>query len=94
MQQPQMQIDLSKTVGIKCSECGSNFFDQTMIIRQVSRLYTGASEDQPVIVPVFLCHHCGAPLKKYFPAGMEDVERDLGLTLVDETEPKTVKLYQ
>lgn len=93
MQQPQVEIDLSKTAGIKCS-CGSHFFDQTVLIRKISRLYTGAPQDQHTLVPVFVCHSCQLPLKEFFPTGMADVEGDLGLVKPSEIDnSKTVKLF-
>ena len=92
MQQPQIQIDLSKTTGVKCQSCDSHFFDQAIIIRKVSRLYTGTPDDQMTVVPVFICRSCGNPLKEFFPVGMTDVESDLGLT---KTEDKSqFKLYK
>lgn len=78
-QQIPMQIDLTKTTGYQCSECKSHLFDQTMLIRKVSRLFTGSPEDQITIVPVFVCRDCGTPLKELFPTGMTDVEQALGL---------------
>lgn len=93
-QQPQVQIDLSNTTGVKCPECKSHFFDQTVIIRKISRLYTGASEDQMTLVPVFVCRGCGVPLKEVFPAGMTDVERDLGLIKASDVDnSKTIQLF-
>lgn len=94
-QQMQMQVDLTKTTGIKCGDCGSHFFDQTVLVRKVSRLYTGAPEDQITLVPVFVCRACGSPLKEFFPQGMADVERDLGLVKVAEIDnSKTVQLFK
>lgn len=87
--QMQMQIDLTKTTGVKCSECSSHFFDQTVIIRKVSRLYSGTPEDQITLVPVFVCRSCGTPLKELFPTGMSDVEADLGLV-----KKESIQLFQ
>lgn len=93
MQTPQMQIDLTKTTGVKC-DCGSHFFDQALIVRRISRLYTGTPDDQMTLVPVFICRSCGQPLKEFFPQGMADVEKDLGLVNAEVIDnSKTIKLF-
>ena len=93
MQSPQIQIDLSKTTGVKC-ECGSHFFDQALIIRKISRLYTGTPDDQMTLVPVFICRNCKQPLKEFFPQGMADIEQELGLVSAESIDnSKTVKLF-
>lgn len=97
MQPQQIQVDLSKTTGITCQNCGSHFFDQTILIRKISRLLTGSPEDQMTLVPVFICKECKQPLKEFFPAGMNDVELALGLTKVQDLkvvdDSSTFKLY-
>lgn len=80
-----VQVDLSKTTGFECGSCGCPFFDQTMLIRKISRLYTGSPEDQITFVPVMVCHDCGQPLKEFFPAGMSDVEAKLGYVRKEDT---------
>lgn len=80
MQQPNTQIDISKTTGVTCSECGGIFFDQTTLLRRISRFLTGEPQDTVSPVPVLVCRDCNSPLKEFFPAGMTDVEEKLGLT--------------
>lgn len=80
MQQPQ--IDLSKSTGIVCASCNGLFFEQSMILRKFSKLYTMTPTDQVVPVMFFRCVDCGEPMKEFFPEGMTDVEQRLGLTKI------------
>jgi hypothetical protein len=53
MQQPQ--IDLSKSTGIVCASCNGLFFEQSMILRKFSKLYTMTPTDQVVPVAEVYC---------------------------------------
>jgi hypothetical protein len=76
----EQHIDLTKSTGIECSECNGIFFEQSMILRRFSKIYTATSTDQIAPVVCFTCKDCGSPLKEFFPEGMPDVEQRLGLT--------------
>ena len=60
-QKQNVNIDISKTVAIKCDnqECENDMFLPAMKFRKVSKLLTGAKEDQIVPVQVFMCTACG-----------------------------------
>ena len=51
-QQPQMNLDLSKTTAID-TPSGGKIWQQGMIIRKVSKFVVGAQEDALVPIPVF-----------------------------------------
>ena len=51
-QQPQMNLDLSKTTSID-TPSGGKIWQQGMILRKVSKFVTGTSEDAIVPIPVF-----------------------------------------
>jgi hypothetical protein len=51
-QQPQMNLDLSKTTAID-TPSGGKIWQQGMILRKVSKFITGTSEDAVVPIPVF-----------------------------------------
>ena len=91
-QQQQQQVDLSKTTGLKCENCNGHFFDQTLLIRKISKFLSGTNEDAVTFVPVFVCRNCGDLLKQFFPNGMPDLEADLKLTKTEDSSPK-IKLY-
>ena len=60
-QKQNVNIDISKTVAIKCDnpECENDMFLPAMKFRKVSKLLTGAKEDQIIPVQVFMCTACG-----------------------------------
>jgi hypothetical protein len=51
-QQPQMNLDLSKTTPIN-TPSGGKIWQQGIILRKVSKFVTGTSEDAIVPIPVF-----------------------------------------
>ena len=52
MEQPQMNLDLSKTTAID-TPSGGKIWKQGMIVRKVSKFVTGTAEDAIVPIPVF-----------------------------------------
>ena len=51
-QQPQMNLDLSKTTPIN-TPSGGKIWQQGMILRKVSKFVTGTNEDAMMPIPVF-----------------------------------------
>lgn len=54
-----MQISLADTSGVACSSCKSQFFEEALLLRRVSRFVTGASQDSIMPIPVLMCKMCG-----------------------------------
>jgi hypothetical protein len=52
MEQPQLNLDLSKTTAVD-TPSGGKIWQQGMIIRKVSKFVVGAQEDALVPIPVF-----------------------------------------
>ena len=52
MEQPQMNLDLSKTTAID-TPSGGKIWQQGMILRKVSKFIVGSQEDAIVPIPVF-----------------------------------------
>tara|TARA_R110001592_G_scaffold229881_1_gene486543 strand:+ start:30 stop:269 length:240 start_codon:yes stop_codon:yes gene_type:complete len=52
MEQPQMNLDLSKTTIIETSK-GEKIWAQGVTLRKVSKFITGTSEDAIVPIPIF-----------------------------------------
>ena len=59
MDSPQMKIDLRDQPTISCENCKSEFFVEVTMIKKVSKLYTGSSEDTIVPFPTYRCADCG-----------------------------------
>ena len=51
-QQPQMNIDLSKTTAID-TPSGDKIWQQGVILRKISKFIAGTSEDAVIPIPVF-----------------------------------------
>lgn len=54
-----MKIDLRTQPTVVCEGCGSEFFVEVTMIKKVSKLYTGSSEDTIVPFPTYRCADCG-----------------------------------
>jgi hypothetical protein len=77
MEQPQLNINLGNTIGIKNSEEGS-VFQQGIILRKISKFIAGTPEDAIIPIPVFYDPHT----LKIFAEGLPKELRD---ELKDET---------
>ena len=58
-QQPQMNIDFSKTTEEVCGECGNDTFTQVYKIRKLSALLSPTGKPTMIPFPVFTCVKCG-----------------------------------
>ena len=64
----QQQIDISKTTGVSCEECESQYFKENLMLRRASRIMTGLPKDQIVQLPILRCADCGHVNKEFKPA--------------------------
>jgi len=71
MEQPQMNLDLSKTTAID-TPSGGKVWQQGMILRKVSKFITGTSEDAIVPIPVFYDPENGAILEDTLPKELRE----------------------
>lgn len=53
------KIDLRETETIKCEKCGGEYFKEVILLKKVSKLLTGSSEDTMVPFPIYKCDDCG-----------------------------------
>ena len=53
------KIDLKEQPTEVCENCGSEYFKEVVLIKRVSKLYTGSSEDTLVPFPTYMCEKCG-----------------------------------
>lgn len=59
-QQQKVNIDISKTKPVKC-ECGCQFYYEVIIMREVSGLLIGQTQNQISQVKIFICLDCKTP---------------------------------
>jgi hypothetical protein len=71
MEQPQMNLDLSKTTAID-TPSGGKIWQQGMILRKVSKFITGTSEDAIVPIPVFFDPEDGSILDETLPKELRE----------------------
>jgi hypothetical protein len=71
MEQPQMNLDLSKTTAID-TPSGGKIWQQGMIIRKVSKFVVGAQEDALVPIPVFFDPETGKILEDTLPKELRE----------------------
>lgn len=71
MEQPQMNLDLSKTTAID-TPSGGKIWQQGMILRKVSKFVTGTSEDAIVPIPVFYDPEDGSILEDTLPKELRE----------------------
>jgi uncharacterized Zn finger protein len=59
------KIDLKEQPTEVCESCGSRYFKEVTLIKRVSKLYTGSSEDTLVPFPTYMCEKCGYVNKEF-----------------------------
>ena len=52
------KIDLKQQPTIECEECTSKYFKEVIVIKKVSKILTGSSEDTIVPFPTYMCSEC------------------------------------
>jgi len=55
----QPKIDLRDAETISCNDCGGLYFKEVILLKRVSKLLTGSSEDTLVPFPIYKCDKCG-----------------------------------
>jgi hypothetical protein len=71
MEQPQMNLDLSKTTAID-TPSGGKIWQQGMILRKVSKFVTGTPDDAIVPIPVFYDAETGKILEDTLPRELRE----------------------
>jgi hypothetical protein len=56
MQKPK--VNFVDTPWMEC-ECGGKLFDRSLMFKRVSKLLTGASNDEEIPIEVLICKGCG-----------------------------------
>jgi len=63
----QLKVSLDKTVPIKCEECGSEAFQEAVMLRKVSKFLTGDAQDGVLPIATFVCAKCGHVNSEFMP---------------------------
>ena len=71
MEQPQLNLDLTKTTAID-TPSGGKIWQQGMILRKVSKFITGTSDDAIVPIPVFYDAETGTILEDTIPKELRE----------------------
>jgi uncharacterized Zn finger protein len=70
-QQMKLNIDLSKTLPIVCEKCGSQTFQESILIRKASKFITGTAQDAIIPIPTFTCTQCGHANEEFLPTDLK-----------------------
>ena len=67
MMNQQMNVPLKDMDVVKCEACEHEVFNQSFMLRKVSRFVTGQTADSIVTIPLFACAKCGYVNKEFLP---------------------------
>ena len=70
-QEPQQQIDITKTNEIVCEKCENDTFEQTLMLRKLSALVSPTNQETIVPVQVFDCKKCGHVNSEFRQSGLD-----------------------
>jgi DNA-directed RNA polymerase subunit RPC12/RpoP len=76
MNQQRINIPLNKTTPIVCEECGSQAFQEALMLRRVSKFLTGDMKDGVMPVQTFVCSKCGHINKDFYPSELLQDEQE------------------
>jgi uncharacterized Zn finger protein len=71
----QSKIDLRSVETVKCDDCGGTLFKEVFLLKRVSKLLTGSSEDSMVPFPIYKCDTCGHVNEGFNP--FEDEKKEI-----------------
>ena len=73
-QQPQMNIDFSKTTAEICEKCGNDTFSEVFKMRTLSALLSPTGEKAIIPINLFACAKCGHVNAAFLPKEDADFE--------------------
>ena len=89
-QEPQQEIDFSKTSEIKCEVCLNDTFEQTLLLRKLSALVSPTGKEEMIPVQVYSCGDCGKVSKLYTGVLGDEVEANV----LKEDKPDKEPLFR
>lgn len=70
----QLKVSLDKTVPIVCEQCGSEAFQEAVMLRKVSKFLTGDAQDGVLPIATFVCAKCGHVNAEFMPKELKKTE--------------------
>lgn len=55
----QVKINMADQPNVVCEECEGIYFDKITVIKKISKIMVGTSEDQLVPMETYKCAECG-----------------------------------
>jgi len=53
------KINLKEQPTVVCENCQKKYFKEVVLVKKVSKILTGSSEDTLVPFPTYMCESCG-----------------------------------
>lgn len=69
-----LKISLDQTSEVKCEECGSTTFSNSLMLRKVSGLLTGTGQPSYIPIPVFTCVGCNHINEEFLPREVKNLD--------------------
>ena len=70
----QLKVSLDKTTPIACEQCGSESFQEALMLRKVSKFLTGDAQDGVLPIATFVCAKCGHTNQEFLPKELSKPE--------------------
>jgi uncharacterized Zn finger protein len=70
----QLKVSLDKTLPIICELCGSQAFQEALMLRKVSKFLTGDAQDGVLPIATFVCAKCGHVNEEFMPKELKNTE--------------------
>jgi uncharacterized Zn finger protein len=90
-QQMNLNIGLDKTSPVSCDKCGSQVFQEGVLLRKASRLLTGTAQDALIPIQVFACMSCGSVNEEFLPIQMRQQSQSQTTEPEEEGGGKIIK---
>ena len=90
-QQMNLNIGLDKTSPVSCDKCGSQVFQEGVLLRKASRLLTGTAQDALIPIQVFACMSCGSVNEEFLPIQMRQQPQSQPTTEPEEEGGRIIK---
>jgi predicted nucleic-acid-binding Zn-ribbon protein len=71
----QLKVSLDRTLALVCEECGSQAFQEALMLRKVSKFLTGDAQDGIIPIATFACVKCGHVNKEFYPKEIVELEK-------------------
>jgi hypothetical protein len=66
-QPPKINLDISQTTDLTCSNCGSHFFHMAYMFKKISALVSPTGKESLLPIETFACLECGNINKEFLP---------------------------